>query len=116
MHSLLLTSLLLTSLTTALSMSCIPPTTLTLARTADKMPSIGFGLWKLTNVTEVVQTAISKGWRHFDSACDYGNEVEVGAGLAQGLVNSGLKREDLWVTSKLWNTFHHPDHVEMACR
>jgi diketogulonate reductase-like aldo/keto reductase len=64
----------------------------------------------------MVGKALEVGWRHFDSACDYGNEVAVGAGLAHGMKVAGVKREDIFVTSKLWNTFHHPDHVELACR
>ena len=80
------------------------------------MPAVGLGLRKLSNVVEVVSEAVQQGWRHFDSACDYGNEIEVGKGLALGRAASGVERKDLFVTSKLWNTFHLPDHAEMACR
>ena len=41
-------------------------------------------------------------YRHIDCACDYGNEKEVGDGILDGLKEAGLKREDIWVTSKLW--------------
>ena len=58
--------------------------------------------------------AIRVGYRHFDCACDYGNEVEVGEGLAASL-GSEVSRDDVWVTSKLWNNYHHPDHVASAC-
>ena len=60
--------------------------------------------------------AIENGWRHIDSACDYGNEKEVGLGIKEGIRKSNLTREDLFVTSKLWNTYHSPEHVEAACR
>ena len=44
-----------------------------------------------------------------------GNEVEVGQGIARAIESGNVKREDLWVTSKLWNTFHEPQHVRPAC-
>lgn len=64
----------------------------------------------------VVSKALEIGWRHVDSACDYGNEKEVGEGIAEAMGKHGIKREDLFVTSKLWNTYHSPEHVEAACR
>lgn len=56
------------------------------------------------------------GYRHFDSAADYANEAETGEGLSQAIAEGLVTREELWVTSKLWNTFHNPEHVEEACR
>ena len=50
--------------------------------------------------------------RHLDCAACYGNEAEVGAGLR----SSGVNREEVFITSKLWNTKHHPEDVEAACR
>lgn len=50
-----------------------------------------------------------------DCAAIYQNEREVGAGLKEGMQELGLKREDIWVTSKLWNTSHRPDLVKVAC-
>jgi D-xylose reductase len=85
---------------------------------ANAMPAVGLGLWKVPreDASAVVQGAIAAGYRHLDSACDYGNEAEVGQGM-QAAVTAGLcAREDLWVTSKLWNTYHDPAHVEAACR
>jgi diketogulonate reductase-like aldo/keto reductase len=82
------------------------------------MPSIGYGCWKLSKekAADVVEKVLSLGYRHIDSACDYGNEVEVGEGIA-GAVNNGIcKREDIFVTSKLWNTYHAPEHVVQACK
>ena len=69
-----------------------------------KIPALGFGTWKLDTATVAasVKTAIVTGYRHIDCACDYGNEKEVGDGILDGLKEAGLKREDIWVTSKLW--------------
>ena len=63
----------------------------------------------------LVKEAIRIGYRHLDSACDYGNEAEVGEGLAAALREGLCRREDMWVTSKLWNTYHEPKHVRAAC-
>lgn len=81
-----------------------------------KIPAVGFGLWKIANeaCADIVYEAIKAGYRHLDSACDYGNEKEVGEGIKRA-INEGLcSREDLWVTSKLWNTYHAKEHVELA--
>ncbi len=82
------------------------------------MPRIGFGLWKIPReeTAASVLEAVRAGYRHFDSAADYGNERETGAGLARAIADGLVKREELWITSKLWNTFHAPGHVEEACR
>jgi D-xylose reductase len=79
----------------------------------DTLPALGFGCWKVPAkaAPDIVSQAIQAGYRHFDCACDYGNEAAVGAGL-RGV---SVPRDQLWVTSKLWNTFHHPDHVRAAC-
>lgn len=79
-----------------------PPTTKPL--TLDAIPLLGFGTWNLKdNCTEAVSHAIQIGYRHIDAAAIYGNENYVGLGIADGLLKTGLKREDLWITSKLWN-------------
>lgn len=83
-----------------------------------KMPTLGLGTWKLdTNVaTETVRYAVEEaGYRHIDCASIYGNEAELGEGFAKILAGP-IKREELFVTSKLWNTAHHPDNVEKACK
>lgn len=84
---------------------------------AGHMPTIGLGLWKLPeqSVASTVVDAVAAGYRHLDSAADYGNESAVGEGLRQALKTSNVTRDDLWVTSKLWNTFHRPEHVRAAC-
>ncbi|MCG8587379.1 MAG: aldo/keto reductase [Pirellulales bacterium] len=81
-----------------------------------KIPSIGLGLWKIAKdeAPAVVHDAIRAGYRHLDSACDYGNEQETGQGIRAALRERLCKREDLWVTSKLWNTYHAREHVRPA--
>ena len=80
------------------------------------LPAVGLGLWKIEKhaVAELIEHAIQSGYRHLDSACDYGNEMEVGVGIESVLSKGLCRREDLWVTSKLWNTFHKPEHVRPA--
>ncbi|MEL7217812.1 MAG: aldo/keto reductase [Pseudomonadota bacterium] len=84
----------------------------------ETMPPVGFGLWKIPqdDTASTVLEAIKAGYRHFDSAADYANEAQTGDGLARAIQSGLVKREELWITSKLWNTFHAPEHVEMACR
>jgi D-xylose reductase len=81
-----------------------------------QMPAVGLGLWKIerAKAAETVSEAARIGYRHFDSAYDYGNEAETGEGLRQVVTSGVCKREDLWVTSKLWNTYHEPQHVRPA--
>jgi D-xylose reductase len=84
--------------------------------TGGELPSVGFGLWKVEKQTApaIVEEAARAGYRHFDCASDYGNEAEVGQGL-QRVLGGICKRDELWVTSKLWNTNHAPQHVRQAC-
>jgi len=73
--------------------------------TPSLIPSLGFGTWRLdrSNASEAVSVALQTGYRHIDCAAIYGNEKEVGRGIKDGLEKSGHKREDIWITSKLWN-------------
>ncbi|HEY1784261.1 MAG TPA: aldo/keto reductase [Pirellulales bacterium] len=83
------------------------------------MPAVGMGLWKIANseVANLVEQAVAIGYRHFDCACDYGNEAEVGAGLKKAIARGLCRRDELWIASKLWNTYHRPEHVRVAlCR
>ena len=86
--------------------------------TGQRMPAVGLGLWKIDadTVGDAVYHAIKLGYRHLDSAADYGNEKQVGEGIARALADGLCSREELWVTSKLWNTYHRREHVEAACR
>jgi D-xylose reductase len=80
------------------------------------LPAVGLGLWKVERpaAAGLVEEAIRLGYRHLDSASDYGNEAEVGEGITRALARGLCRREDLWVTSKLWNTYHEPRHVRPA--
>ncbi|AIN99623.1 aldo-keto reductase-like protein [Leishmania panamensis] len=82
------------------------------------IPQLGFGTYRMpaSEATDAVAFALSCGYRHVDCAKAYGNEAAVGAALAQALRDRRTRREDLFVTSKLWPTDQHPDHVEAACR
>lgn len=86
--------------------------------TGQLMPAVGLGLWKLDldEVADTIYNAIKTGYRHLDSAADYGNEKQVGEGIARAIADGLCRREDLWVTSKLWNTFHRQEHVQAACK
>ena len=90
----------------------------TIAVGTNSMPVVGLGLWKIdpANVAQAVYDAIKAGYRHLDSAADYGNEAEVGEGIKRAIGDGLCTREALWVTSKLWNTFHREEHVAAACR
>lgn len=81
-----------------------------------RLPLVGLGLWKVPkpDAADLVREAVRVGYRHLDSACDYGNEAEVGAGIRAALADGPCRREDLWVTSKLWNTYHAREHVRPA--
>jgi len=83
-----------------------------------EMPLIGFGLWKVPteSTPDTVYNAIKAGYRLFDGAFDYGNEKEAGQGIKRAIDEGLVKRSDLFITSKLWNTFHEKDRVEPITR
>ncbi len=80
------------------------------------MPAVGLGMWKIDKpqVPSLVEEAARCGYRHFDCACDYGNEAEVGDGLTRVFEAGICQREEIWITSKLWNTYHAAEHVRPA--
>jgi glycerol 2-dehydrogenase (NADP+) len=75
--------------------------------TGASIPAVGLGTWQSApgEVAAAVEHALKSGYRHIDAAFVYGNENEVGQGL-KAAFDSGIKREDVFVTSKLWCTFH----------
>jgi hypothetical protein len=80
--------------------------------TGAKIPTVGFGTWQAPNdvVEQAVAEALACGYRHIDGASIYRNETGVGAGIRK----SGVSREDIFITGKLWNTKHDPADVEAA--
>jgi len=82
----------------------------------DELPMIGLGTWKSApgDVYDAVKYALNTGYRHLDCAAIYGNEAEVGNALADAVDAGTVDRDDVWVTSKLWNDAHRPKHVRPA--
>lgn len=76
------------------------------------IPKLGFGTWELTGAEcyDAVRHALELGYRHIDTAQAYGNESEVGRAIA----DSGVDRDDLWVTTKIWRTNLRPDDVRRS--
>jgi alcohol dehydrogenase (NADP+) len=88
--------------------------------TGAEMPAIGLGTFGSDNVSasevaEAVKGAAAAGYRHFDCASVYSNESAVGASL-EAIQRGGVRREELWITSKLWNDKHGEDDVIASCR
>lgn len=81
-----------------------------------EMPALGLGTWKSEpqQVYLAVRAAIEVGYRHIDCASIYGNEDEVGRALAEAFQAGDVNRDEVWVTSKLWNDAHAPDDVRPA--
>jgi len=76
-----------------------------------QIPAIGFGTWQDKDAQEnAVEIAIKAGYRHIDTARVYGTE----AAVAKGIEKAGVPRNELFITTKLWNNSHHPDDVEKA--
>lgn len=84
----------------------------------DQFPPIGLGTWlsKKNEVYKAVLDAIDFGYRHIDCAYIYGNEQEIGEAISYAIQKGMVKREELFITSKLWNSDHKPERVEVALR
>ena len=82
-------------------------------RNNDEMPILGLGTFRSepNEVYNAVLSAIKIGYRHIDCAAAYGNEKEVGNAIAEAIQQGLVTREDLWVTSKLWNASHGEENV-----
>jgi alcohol dehydrogenase (NADP+) len=91
-------------------------TRIPLKRGAGNMPALGFGTLIPDPAVTITATrdALEAGFRHFDCAERYGNEREVGTALQAGLAARAIAREDIFVTTKLWNSNHRPERVEPA--
>jgi len=87
-------------------------------RNGDAIPALGLGTWKSEpgEVYDAVKTAVKAGYRHIDCAFIYLNEAEIGKALSELMAEGVVKREDLWITSKLWNNKHGRDNVEGALK
>ena len=88
--------------------------------TGKKIPAIGLGTFGSDHATplevaEAVRTGIALGYRHVDCASVYGNEKEIGTVLSDIISSGGVKREDLWITSKVWNDHHGQGDVLVSC-
>ncbi|CAJ0767497.1 21651_t:CDS:2 [Entrophospora sp. SA101] len=84
--------------------------------TGDRMPLVGFGSWELPNdkVADSIYQALKNDYRLLDCAALYGNEKEIGDGIKKAIDYGIVKRDDIFITSKLWNTFHKKEHVRPA--
>ena len=91
-------------------------TRIPLAHGAGRIPALGFGTLIPDPALTITATrdALAAGFRHFDCAERYGNEREVGSALQAGLAAGGIAREDIFVTTKLWNSNHRPARVAPA--
>jgi D-xylose reductase len=83
-----------------------------------EMPLVGFGLWKVPteSCADIVYNAIKVGYRLFDGAYDYQNEKEAGTGIRRAIEEGLVKREDVFVTTKLWNNYHRKEHAEAMAK
>jgi alcohol dehydrogenase (NADP+) len=88
--------------------------------TGAKIPAVGLGTFgsdrfTAEEIAEAVTGAATIGYRQFDCAAVYGNEKEIGVSF-QKILSSGIRREELWITSKLWNDKHAEEDVILACQ
>ena len=88
--------------------------------TGAKIPAVGLGTFgsdrfTADEIAEAVSGAATIGYRHFDCAAVYGNEKEIGVSF-QKIMSSGIRRDEMWITSKLWNDKHAEEDVIPACQ
>ncbi len=90
----------------------------TLNNGAGEIPALGFGtsLSDNSKTRNAVKTAVEVGFRHLDAAERYRNEAAVGEALQELFAEGTVRREDLFVTTKLWNNNHRPERVKPALR
>ncbi len=77
------------------------------------IPSIGFGTWQIPDgpvAADATRAALEMGYRHIDTAAIYGNEESVG----RGIIESGVARKDIFLTTKLWNEMHGYENTKLA--
>ncbi|GLU02811.1 hypothetical protein SLE2022_200460 [Rubroshorea leprosula] len=81
-----------------------------------QMPVIGLGVWRMekSSIRDLILHAIKIGYRHFDCAANYRSEAEVGEALSEAFRTGLVEREELFITTKLWNSDH--GHVLEACK
>lgn len=85
-------------------------------RNNDKIPMLGLGTWKSSpgDIYAAIRKAIEIGYRHIDCAAIYGNKKEIGMAFKDAMAAGDVKREDLFITSKLWNNAHKKADVSGA--
>jgi aldehyde reductase len=83
-----------------------------------KCPQLGLGTWLSApgEVQNAIKHAIDVGYRHIDCAMLYGNEKEIGEAIREKIADGTVKREELFVVTKLWNTFHETEKVVPTCK
>jgi alcohol dehydrogenase (NADP+) len=101
---------------TVLEFSDLRTMSIPLSHGGGHMPALGFGtlIPDVAVTVSATRDAMEAGFRHFDCAERYRNERQVGEAVEAGLAAGGLAREDIFVTTKLWNTNHRPERVEPA--
>lgn len=84
-----------------------------------RMPLLGLGTWKSshlspTSIQGAVETGIAAGYRHIDTAYSYQNEVDIGKALRSKMQQGIIRREDMFIVSKLWCTHHAPEDIPVC--
>uniref|UniRef100_A0A1A8BM05 NADP-dependent oxidoreductase domain-containing protein n=1 Tax=Nothobranchius kadleci TaxID=1051664 RepID=A0A1A8BM05_NOTKA len=99
--------------------SCPPAVRHVQLNDGTRMPLLGLGTWKSsrlqrTSVQGAVETAIAAGYRHIDTAFSYKNEVDIGKALRSKMDQGIIRREDVFIVSKLWCTHHAPEDIPLC--